>query len=112
MSGAAGWACSAVDEQRLHRAEQPRGSARHARQLHQAVRQWFPALPALALLGRDRTPQRVDDAARLAGDLADVAVEMRGPQSKACVARERRVAGDDIDLAVVEERMSIEIRRP
>jgi len=34
---------------------------------------------ALALLGRDRTPQPVDHGARIAGDLVDVAFEMRGP---------------------------------
>src|SRR5512133_2652048 len=31
--------------------------------------------------------------APVAGDLVDVAFEMGGPQSQACVARERRVAG-------------------
>ena len=56
------------------------------------MRQRLTAVPALALLGRDRAPEFVDDGARVAGDLVDVAFEMGGPQSQSCVASERRVA--------------------
>jgi hypothetical protein len=75
------------------------------------VRQRFTAVAALALLGRDRAPEFIDDGARVAGDLVDVVFEMGGPQSQACVARERRVAGDDVDLAVVEEGVGVEVSR-
>ena len=59
-----------------------------------AVRQRVTAVAALALLRRDRAPEFVDDSARVASDLVDVAFEMGGPQSR--VACERRVAGDDV----------------
>ena len=55
---------------------------------------------ALALLGGDWAPEFVDHADRVAADLVDVAFEMGGPQSQSGVARERRVARDDVDLAV------------
>jgi len=42
-------------------------------QLHETVRQRLTAVPALALLGRDRAPELIDDGARVAGDLVDVA---------------------------------------
>ena len=74
------------------------------------MRQRLPAVPTLALFGRDRAPELVDNGARVAADLVDVAFEMGGPQSLSCVACERRVAGDDVDLGVVEEGVRVEVR--
>ena len=47
-----------------------------------AVRQRLTAVAALALLRRDRAPEFVDDSARVASDLVDVAFEMGCPQSR------------------------------
>lgn len=47
--------------------------------------QRLTAVPALALVGRDRTPELVDDDARVARYLVDVAFEMAGPQSQSSV---------------------------
>src|ERR1035437_3162480 len=66
-------------------------------QLDQSVGQRLTAVAALALLGCDWAPEFVDDGARVAGDLVDAAFEMGGPQPQSRVARERRVAGDDVD---------------
>jgi hypothetical protein len=74
------------------------------------VGQRLTAVPTLALLGRDRTPELIDDRARVARYLVDVAFEMAGPESQSSVARERRVAADDVDLGVVKERVRIEVR--
>jgi hypothetical protein len=92
---------SAVNQERLQRAEQPFGTAGGRLQLDQLVCQRLAAVAALALLGGDRAPELVDDGARLAGDLVDVAFEMGGPQSQSCVARERSVASNEVDFAVV-----------
>jgi hypothetical protein len=51
------------------------------------MREGLTAVPALALLGRDRAPEVVDDGTRVAGNLVDVAFEEGGPQSQSRVAR-------------------------
>jgi hypothetical protein len=66
------------------------------------VRQRLTAVAALALLRRGRAPEFVDDSARVASDLVDVAFEMGGPRSR--VACERRVAGDDVGRVSESER--------
>ena len=69
-------------------------------------------LPALAgvLLG-ERPPHLVDDACRLAGDLAGRPLEVLRPQAEPGRARERLVLDDDVHLRVVEERVLVEVRR-
>src|ERR1700685_3084559 len=72
----------------------------------------FAATSALELLARDRTPQRIDDLGRLAGDLLHRALQVLRPEPQSCLARDCGGAGYDVHLRVVEERMLVEVGRP
>ena len=84
----------AVNQERLHCSGPSSRWERREVACSSTSRQRLTAVAALALLRRDRAPEFVDDSARVASDLVDVAFEMGGPQSR--VACERRVAGDDV----------------
>ena len=103
---------SAVDKQTVNGSEERHRSARNAWELEQPMGQRFAAPSALELLAGDRAPQRVDDSGRLAGDLLDRALQMLGPEPQPCLASDRGVAGHDVHLGVVEERMLVEVGRP
>jgi hypothetical protein len=84
----------AVNQERLHCSGPSSRWERREVACSSTSRQRLTAVAALALLRRDRAPEFVDDSARVASDLVDVAFEMGCPQSR--VACERRVAGDDV----------------
>ena len=102
---------SAVDDERV---ERRRSGGRRAARRRSSSRRCVRGSPRRVrsqLLAGDRPPELVDDGGRIAGDLRELALEVLGPQPQPRVARERRVAGDDVHLAVVEERVLVEVRR-
>ena len=91
----------------VERAEQPARAARHAGQLDQVVGQRRAARRRSSC--SDAIGRQCSSTSR-AGSPADVvALEVLGPQPQAGVAGERRVAGDDVDLGVVEQRVLVEV---
>ena len=70
-----------------------------------------PRRPALALFARDRAPHSSMIRAGSPESLRPGAPVL-GPQPQPCVAREGGVAGHDVHLGVVEERVFVEVGRP
>ena len=69
-------------------------------------------ISAIELLLGDRVPPLVDELCRLSSThLFDRELEVLGPQPLPCRAGELRLATDEIDLGVVEERVLVQIRR-
>src|SRR4029079_17907420 len=98
-------------DQSVERAPQGFGPARDAGQERQLpVGPAVPLPPLEALLG-ERLPQLVEDTCGIAVDLLARALEVLLPEPEAHLARELRIADDDIALRVVEERVLVEIRR-
>ena len=73
------------------------------RELGETMRARLSGLGEPALPLGDRTPELVDHRRRVACDLVLPPLEMLGPQTEACRARQSRVAGDDVHLGVVEQ---------
>src|SRR5215207_5579 len=102
---------SPVDDDGVHRAEQPLELARAGRQLAEAVRARLSAVAPLALPPGDRDPETIDDVGRISGDLVLRQAQVLAPEAQPRAARERGVADLDVDLRVVEERMRVEVGR-
>jgi hypothetical protein len=72
-----------------------------------------PAVASAPLepLGRERLPELVEHTGRVAVDLLARPLEVLLPEPQPNLARERRIADDDVRLGVVEERVLVQVRR-
>src|SRR5205823_7700245 len=101
----------AVDHETLERAEQASRAVRGSGEANEAVRQRLSETAPLELLLRDRLPALLDELKRLAGDRSSRQLEMLGPQPLPRLAGDGLVAGDEVQLGVVEERVLVQVRR-
>src|SRR5439155_14858632 len=94
------------------RAEDAQRSTRARREAYEPVRERLAAPAPLQLLHRARAPPFVDGLVRL--DLLEIgrfALEVLGPEPHPRLAGALRVADDDVQLRVVEERVLVQVRR-
>ena len=69
-------------------------------------------ISAIELLLGDRKPALVDEHGRLASTyLVERELEVLGPEALASRASQLGLAADEVDLAVVEERVLVQVRR-
>src|SRR6059058_275736 len=101
---------SAVDDEAVQRPQQRARPAREAGKAEQAMRQRLAAFAPFELLGGDRLPQLVDDDVRRPADV--VASEVLAPEAQPRLPGKCSVAGHDVQLGVVEERVLVQVRRP
>src|SRR6266516_5829316 len=100
----------AVYEEAVQWAEQTPRAARDARQRRQPACRRLAAPHPLEAFGRERPPQLVDDARRVAGDVIRGAPEVLCPQAEPRRAHELRIVKDDVHLRVIEERVLVQVR--
>ena len=74
------------------------------------MRQRLAAFAPFELLGGDRLPQLVDDDVRRPVDV--VASEVLAPEAQPRLPGKCSVAGHDVQLGVVEERVLVQVGRP
>src|SRR5256714_15499671 len=75
------------------------------------MRQRLSAPAALVLRFGNRLPELVDDMRRIARDVSERTLQMFGPEAETRLADERRVAGDDVELRVVEQGVFVQVGR-
>src|SRR5438874_10635393 len=101
----------AVDDDAVDWAEDATGSSRDVRQADEPVREWPAAAASFELLLADRLPEFVDCSDRVGGDLVGWQLEVFCPETLPRPESELRCVGDDVHLAVVEERVLVEVGR-
>ena len=70
-----------------------------------------PACSAGVLTGANWPPVLVDNRMRVAVDVARIGLKVFSPQPQSGVAGQHRIAGDDVDLGVVEQGVLVEVGR-
>src|SRR6476661_2433083 len=74
------------------------------------MREAVPGGTPLELLGRERSPDLVDQARRVAFERFGRAVEMLCPEPQPRLAGEYWVVADDVHLRIIEEGVLVQVR--